>query len=529
VEIEPMPTPKLVPSMSRALPLTVLLVGLAACNNHPIKPVEASGAAVPLEALPLDVNRKVDVLLVLDNSGSMGEEQANLAANFGPFIDRLEAAGADYRIGITTTDVGGPNCQGPASGGALQASSCLDRPADFVFGQLDVHQVACTAHCSLGDAELELRPSAIAGSDEMLARPWIESFNGVSNLPAGVDPLTAFQCLAPQGISGCGWESPLEAIARAIGNINDESRPEHGFLRDDALLAVLIVTDEVDCSYRPEFEDALFYSGAFWSEGAEYATSAVCWNAGVSCSGNPLDCRPANLDENAELTDDPSLAVLHPISRYLDLLEGVAAGKREDREVMVSLIAGVPEGYPDVPLVFAASDDAEFQELFGIAPGCTSVIDGVEQTAVPPVRVLALAEAFPVGERGVYSVCSPDYTPAIADIVEGLTVELPPACYGACVRDLDPSTDELDYNCSVEQQIGEDGEDLPECLEGGELPEGVDACWVLVSDETMAEECRVTGQNVEFRLVRRFGVEIPDGANVIAACEVSTQASIECP
>ena len=524
-----MTTLKLAPSSSRAASLALLALGLIGCNNHPIKPIEITGNSVPLESLPLDVNRKVDVLLVLDNSGSMGEEQANLAANFGPFIDQLEAVGADYRIGITTTDLGGPQCAGAASGGRLQASSCVDRPDDFSFGQADVHEVACTQHCSLGDAELELRPTTIAGSSEALRRPWIESFNGVTNLPAGIDPLTAFQCLAPQGIAGCGWESPLEAIARAVGNMNDESRPEYGFLRDDALLAVLIVTDEVDCSYRSDHEDALFYSGDFWADGAAYATSAVCWNAGVGCSGNPLDCQPTDFGDDAQPTTDPSAAVLHPVSRYLDLLQGIADAKLADREVLVSLIAGVPEGYPEVPLVYAASDDAEFQKLFGIGAGCTSTIDGVEQTALPPVRLKALAEAFPVGDRGIYSVCSADYTPAISDIVEGLTIELPPACYGACVRDLDLSTDELDYNCEVSQEVDEVKQKLPECLEGGELPADANACWQVLTGAELAAECDRVGQNVEFELVRRFGVEIPDNANVTAACEVSTQPTIDCP
>lgn len=524
-----MTTSKLVSSLSRALPFAVLAVGLGACNSHPIKPVEVTSASVPVKALPLDVNRKVDVLLVLDNSGSMGEEQANLAANFGPFIEQLEAAGADYRIGITTTDIGGPNCPALKTGGELQASSCVDRPDEFLFGPANVHDVACTAHCSLGDADLQLRPTRVAGSDEEAARPWIESANGVSNLPEGVDPLTAFQCLAPQGISGCGWESPLEAIARTIGNVNDATQPEFGFLRDDALLAVLIVTDEVDCSFRAEHEDALFYSGDFWAEGINYATSAVCWNAGVSCAGDPLDCRPTDFGEDAMPTNDPSAAVLHPVSRYLDLLQGVADGKDADRKVLVSLIAGVPEGYPEVPLVFAASDDPAFQGLFGIGPGCSSVIDGVEQTAIPPVRLRALAEAFPVGERGIYSVCSPDYTPAIQDIVAGLTVELPPACYDACVLDVDVTTEELDYNCAISQDVGEDREDLPECLEGGELPDDADACWILKTGDDLADECRKGGRNVEFELVRRYGVPIPDGAVVVAACEVSTRESIDCP
>ncbi|MCB9729254.1 MAG: choice-of-anchor D domain-containing protein [Deltaproteobacteria bacterium] len=46
----------------------------------------------------------VDVLFVVDDSGSMGEEQQNLAANLGVFIQAANAWEADYRIGVTTTD-----------------------------------------------------------------------------------------------------------------------------------------------------------------------------------------------------------------------------------------------------------------------------------------------------------------------------------------------------------------------------------------------------------------------------------------
>lgn len=52
-----------------------------------------------------------DVLLVVDNSQSMSEEQARLAENFGSFVELLTTTTADYRLGVTTTDV--------ALGGAL--------------------------------------------------------------------------------------------------------------------------------------------------------------------------------------------------------------------------------------------------------------------------------------------------------------------------------------------------------------------------------------------------------------------------
>lgn len=46
----------------------------------------------------------VDILFVIDNSCSMGQEQSALAANFQAFIQFAEAQGLDYQIGVTTTD-----------------------------------------------------------------------------------------------------------------------------------------------------------------------------------------------------------------------------------------------------------------------------------------------------------------------------------------------------------------------------------------------------------------------------------------
>jgi len=49
-------------------------------------------------------NLAADIVFVVDNSGSMTEEQAALASNMGAFVDGLEAGGVDYRIGVVTTD-----------------------------------------------------------------------------------------------------------------------------------------------------------------------------------------------------------------------------------------------------------------------------------------------------------------------------------------------------------------------------------------------------------------------------------------
>ena len=134
---------------------------LSGCINHELKPVVLSIASeVPVQ-VQLTVNKDVDILFVMDNSGSMGEEQAILAQNFGSFIEVLEAEDveANYRIGVTTTDNGNPWCPVGATtpeAGKLVLSSCKSRLNDFLFnnGMVDVQDLACNNICTLTDAEL---------------------------------------------------------------------------------------------------------------------------------------------------------------------------------------------------------------------------------------------------------------------------------------------------------------------------------------------------------------------------------------
>ncbi len=46
----------------------------------------------------------VDILWVVDNSGTMADEREQLGQRFDQFMDRLLASGADYHIGIVSTD-----------------------------------------------------------------------------------------------------------------------------------------------------------------------------------------------------------------------------------------------------------------------------------------------------------------------------------------------------------------------------------------------------------------------------------------
>ena len=80
-------------------------------SNDPLSPVvqsyhEGTGdyAGILLESFEQEDLSEVDILFVIDNSGSMSSNQTNFKNNFGSFISVFAAAGIDYRIAFITTD-----------------------------------------------------------------------------------------------------------------------------------------------------------------------------------------------------------------------------------------------------------------------------------------------------------------------------------------------------------------------------------------------------------------------------------------
>lgn len=539
-----------------------LVVGTTGCNPHPLKPVETDIQQENETQLRLTVNKDVDVLFVIDNSGSMGEEQANLAQNFDAFIDTLEAEGveANYRIGVTTTDNGNPRCQPGVTtpeGGQLQLSPCTSRPTEFQFGTtVDVYDLACGDICTLTDEQLEIQPTITDEDPVPSPRKWLENIEGRSNLPEGTDTAAAFACFGPQGVAGCGFESTLESMNLALSRALTDGEPEFGFLRASAILAIVIVTDEADCSHNKDYDTIFEPDGekTFWFDPeADQPTSAVCWNAGVECTGptNAYEsCVVANkgvngnvLPEGANAAQD---AVLHPISRYIDRVQGIETDKQTlnaDQEVIVALIGGVAD---DGSIFYADSIDPEFQEDFGIGPGCSVG----ETNAVPPVRLAEFTNAF--SEENWFSVCSPDYTPALQAVADRITDQIQPACYGECVRDTDESTpDIVDPECTVEERpLNEDPRRVPECArDGAGAYEFVDGDYVMPSDDDnvcyamlidtdgqtpdpnddMSDFCNDRNFNLEFQIARRVGFPAAGGTAISATCSLADFSALECP
>lgn len=495
-------------------------------------------------------SRKFDVLLVVDDSSTMAGIQGLVAANMSAFVNELEDASSavDYRIGIVTASAEHPACPDVVGGGELRMTSCRERLDDF---SIDGATTGCSDDCDF--AAIRTLPTTTDAGPTARARPWLEQHRGVSNLAPidGRTPTTqeAMQCIGPQGVAGCGFQSPLEAMYRALSRMQDVDDPQYGFLRIDASLLVVILTSSSDCSVVPEYA-SLFAPASeagnpvFWSDrNADAPTPAACWNAGAECTGEgPIydACDPVNHAATGQPEVDDADAVLQPLSRYVALLQGVEAAKRAidpDLQVMVELITGVPSGYEDrwSEVYYADATDLAEQLEYGIGAGCVDDAITPPFSARPPVRELALAEAMRIDDdRNAISICTDDWSPALRAIAEPIPDVLKPACMPVCVADGDPETPELEPICHLDWSAT-DGEGksargvVEVCNADESLPDGEDACAVMLTDENISDFCAGEGWNLEFRLLRREGTYWPTPTVVTATCLVSLDRETDCP
>ncbi|HET9551664.1 MAG TPA: hypothetical protein VFP50_01735 [Anaeromyxobacteraceae bacterium] len=209
--------------------LAAALAALPACSCD-TPPPNALDSCQAAQVLPLAV--QTDILFVIDDSGSMAEEQSNLSANLGAFIDTLAASPVadDFRIGVTTTSVenfdptahaypAGPSTGVPYPAGALvavrQDASGLGVRGAFVYD--------AAAYAATG------------------------GWGGARVLDKGSPTLARdFKANVLVGLSGSGKEQPFRVARLALSDRLADAN--QGFLRPGARLAVVFVTDEDDCS-----------------------------------------------------------------------------------------------------------------------------------------------------------------------------------------------------------------------------------------------------------------------------------------
>lgn len=484
--------------------------------------------------------RGVDILVVVDNTAAMAPHQAALATSLGLMVEGLAAVN-DVRISFTTTDHANPWCVGTSPEvGKLGVTSCQERLASFVGGEpaVDASQVGCLDVCDVPG--FSITPTTTRDDPEPKIRPWIESIAAVPNV--STELRRAVTCSTPQGTDGCAFTQPLESMAAALERSRQTGALAQGFVRPDAALAIILVTDGVDCSYDPAAQEIFSAEGnqVFWSNpGGAAPTPAVCWNAGVSCSGGDDaawgQCLAADKALSGAATTS-SDAVLYPLSRYFGRLTDVAAAKAPyltEPPIQVFVVGGVPSGYVPgtTPLSFPRTGDQNYLIEHGVGPACGGATEG----PAPLVRLRELAESNGALIEGrVASLCDGNFAAALTGLGEAGQPNLAPLCYPECAGDVDGNSGGLQPQCEVTLEQGSASGritvDVPAC--GGvpsapQIPDGSEVCWYARNDrvgstpdpsDDVAQACLDASANLEIQIVRAGGTLEPGGTSVFAWC-----------
>jgi hypothetical protein len=194
---------------------------------------------------------------------------------------------------------------------------------------------------------------------------------------------------------GCGFEQPLEAMYLAL----DQNPANAGFLRDDAVLAILFLTDEDDCSAT----DGSVFDNTQTAIDTPLGplTSYRCFEFGITCDVND---RTTLGERTGCVPRDDAGALLHPIRRYVDLLGSL----RDPGRIVVAAIAGPPDGNS----VTVGLDEYEQPDL---EPSCIAA----SGAAIPGIRLSAFVNRVtaPVEQDGAYaSVCQNSFTTALVSL-----------------------------------------------------------------------------------------------------------------
>jgi hypothetical protein len=272
---------------------------LVACNEHPVTFVQATGAIEIIVPETRGTAPKLDILWMIDNSGSMCQEQKLLRDNFEQFINVLGEINLDFHIAVTTTHmvtpeqypfepvsrpgylqstpqpVPGfdPSCyynldangnldpqagMQPVIDNIRLAVSCTQDPSQWQ--QLlnpNIQDLRCAHHASFWGCESgSVRPreeffppqSAYRALPKVLKADAYRDNSGALDL----ERLRAdFSCMSMVGTRGYGFEKGLISVVTAFSpELTGPGGPNEGFLRPDARTGVIFVSDENDCSHN---------------------------------------------------------------------------------------------------------------------------------------------------------------------------------------------------------------------------------------------------------------------------------------
>lgn len=166
---------------------------------------------------------QVDILFVVDNSGSMGDEQESLVAGFEGFVEQAGAWDVQYQIGVVTTDV--DNGKGNLVG---------------FFPYLDNNTTAAFPVNALVGTDG-------SGDEQGLRTAW---------LALQPNKLIDYEYPCTMNTGPCHPNAPESTCV-----FNGCGGPNRGFVREGALLAIIWISDEEEHSDVPVEDYVAYFQG----------------------------------------------------------------------------------------------------------------------------------------------------------------------------------------------------------------------------------------------------------------------------
>jgi hypothetical protein len=468
------------------------LASLTGCPDREVSELDPIQDPVLDKSIPVNINRNLDILFVIDNSGSMLAEQQQLTANFPGFINvlqQIEGGLPDLHLGVVSSNVG--------AAGAQSVPGC---PASGDDGNLLTGPPANTCASQFG-----LQGSFISD---------IAQSNGTRMQNYTGDLAQLFTCMGSLGITGCGFEMHLESMYRAL-----QPGKNPGFYRAEAYLAVIFVADEDDCSTEM---GAMFGDpNAGISSQLGPRTSFRCHEFGVRCANDP---NPRSLGPKTGCQPDTNSVYQYEVQRYIDFLRNL----KTDPKLVI--VAGIIGNFDSVSGDLTVAPDRRTNDpnLPEVFRSCfTRDPNDADDGASPPVRLQSFLTAFP--ERNTFTtICNDNLADALIQIAELLKTAIGNPCIDKPLADRNPIIDGLQPECSVVDVLNPDAASrsetvIPQCSQAIQTGATCDPgsagtpCWCIHPDSMScpADEDNPQSYSIE---VNRGGATPPLGTVLEVQC-----------
>jgi len=399
---------------ARVAPLVLLAAG-AGCGLMPDGPAPCP---VVTQRFETAANPMLDVLFVIDNSPAMAS--APLQAKL---MDRTTGLPALVE-GLKKVPLQGFGTEGGTT--ALPDIHIAVVSSNTGAGAFDLPDRGCP---HFGDeGRFQSAPRAPCAVPPLPPdQHYLEAHNNQGQRNYDGDITDAFACIAALGSGGCGFQGALQSVRWALDP--NAAPPENaGFLRDDAALAVFLISNEDDCSL-PDDSTLADPTQELMSDPLG-PPSFRCHEFGHLCdvdgSGGlrPPPRAAADSLSGCVSNDSPT----GKLTRVADEVAFLKSLKADPNQIFVAAITG-PEAPYSIRMVPRTLSSGAVEDQPEVQPSCTGPTG---ELARPSIRIRQWVQGF--GSHGLLlPICASNFMPAVAQFMSTLAI-LRPVCIDGTLR-----------------------------------------------------------------------------------------------